>query len=203
MTRSKSPTRCNSVTEFILPLMSIVQCVSSVMSLIIRNLKCIWASGLQTLVETASGAVWVPTQTAPRAVSTSVCKPEAQIQLRFLMMCDITLETRWTIDISGIINSVTELHLVGDLLLALKKIFICTLLLLCGWIFRMYRWYALLTYMTVVNAYFTLYYFYIFVCFVTCSTPYCLVTVSGIHGMYIVLYCIVLYCKHVTDMVRC
>jgi len=47
--------------------------------------------------------------------------------------------------------------------------------------------YVLLTYMTVINAYFTLYYFYIFVCFMTCSTSYCLVTVSGIHGMYIVL----------------
>jgi len=31
------------------------------------------ASGLHTLVETAHG----PTQTAPRVVSTSVCKPEA------------------------------------------------------------------------------------------------------------------------------
>jgi len=51
--------------------------------------------------------------------------------------------------------------------------------------------YILLTYMTVVNVYFTLY-FYIFVCFMTCSTSYCLVTVSGIHGMYIVLYCIVM-----------
>ena len=28
----------------------------------------------------------------------------------------------------------------------------------------------------------------------TCCTSYCLVTVSGILGMYIVLYCIVLYC---------
>jgi hypothetical protein len=92
------------------------------MSLIIRNLNCICASGLQTLVETARGAVWVGTvftQMAPRAISTSVCKPEAQIQLRFLMMSDITLETCWTIDISGIINSVTELHLVGDLLLVI------------------------------------------------------------------------------------
>jgi hypothetical protein len=35
----------------------------------------------------------VPTQTAPRADAASVCKPEAQIQLRFLMMSDITLET--------------------------------------------------------------------------------------------------------------
>jgi hypothetical protein len=35
------------------------------------------ASGLHTLVETARGAVCVPTQTAPQAVSTSVCKPEA------------------------------------------------------------------------------------------------------------------------------
>jgi hypothetical protein len=98
------------VTEFIIPLMSIVQHVSSVMSLIIRNLNCIWASGLQMLVEPAHGAVWVgiPTQMAPRAVSTSVCKPEAQIQLRFLMMSDITLDTCWTIDISGIINSVTS-----------------------------------------------------------------------------------------------
>jgi len=34
------------------------------------------ASGLHTLLETARGAV--PTQTAPRAVSTSVCKPEAE-----------------------------------------------------------------------------------------------------------------------------
>jgi hypothetical protein len=49
--------------------------------------------------------------------TTSVCKQEAQIQLRFLMMSDITLEICCTIDISGIINSVTELHLVGDLLL--------------------------------------------------------------------------------------
>ena len=32
---------------------------------------------------------------------------------------------------------------------ALKLCFICTLLLLCGWIFCMYRWYVLLTYMTV------------------------------------------------------
>jgi hypothetical protein len=40
MTRSKSP-KCNSVTEFIIPLMSIVQHVSSVTSLIIRNLNCI------------------------------------------------------------------------------------------------------------------------------------------------------------------
>jgi hypothetical protein len=103
--------------EFIMPLMSIVQRVSSFMSLIIRNLNCIWASGLQTLVETARGAVWM----APRAVSASVCKPEAQIQLRFLMMSDITLETRWTIDISKIINSVTELHLVGDLLLVILR----------------------------------------------------------------------------------
>jgi hypothetical protein len=110
-TRNKSPTRCNSVTEFIIPLMSIVQHVSSVMSLIIRNLNRIWASGLQTLVETARGAVWVGT----------VCKPEAQIQLRFLMMSDITLETRWTIDISEIINSITELHLVGDLLLVILR----------------------------------------------------------------------------------
>jgi hypothetical protein len=54
---------------------------------------------------------WVPTQTAPRADSASVCKPEAQIQLRFLMMSDIALETCWTIDVCGIINSVTELHL--------------------------------------------------------------------------------------------
>ena len=37
------------------------------------------ASGLHTLVKTARGAVCrpVPTQTAQRAVSTSVCKPEA------------------------------------------------------------------------------------------------------------------------------
>jgi len=28
----------------------------------------------------------------------------------------------------------------------------------------------------------------------TCSTSYCVVTVSGIHEMYIVSYCIVLYC---------
>jgi hypothetical protein len=122
MTRSKTPTRCNSVTEFIIPLMSVVQHVSSVMSFIIRNLNSIWASGLQMLVETARGAVQVPTRTAPRAVSTSVCKPEAQIQLRFQMMSEITLETCWTIDISGIINSVTELHLVGVLLLVLKTV---------------------------------------------------------------------------------
>jgi hypothetical protein len=50
----------------------------------------------------------------------SVCKPEALIQLRFLMMSDITLETylkywrKWNNK-----NSVTELHLVGDLLLAI------------------------------------------------------------------------------------
>jgi hypothetical protein len=43
----------------------------------------------------------------------------AQIQLRLLMMSDITLETCWNIDISGLINSVTELHLVGDLLLVI------------------------------------------------------------------------------------
>jgi hypothetical protein len=34
-------------------------------------------------------------------------------------MSVITLETCWTIDISGITNSVTELHLVGDLLLVI------------------------------------------------------------------------------------
>jgi hypothetical protein len=56
----------------------------------------------------------VGTQTAPGADSASVCKPEAQIQLRFLMMRDIALETCWTIDVCGIINSVTELHLVGN-----------------------------------------------------------------------------------------
>jgi hypothetical protein len=62
----------------------------------------------------------VPTQTAPRAVSTSVCKPEALIQLGFLMMSDIMLETclnywrKWNNK-----NSVTELHLVGDLLLVI------------------------------------------------------------------------------------
>jgi hypothetical protein len=81
MTTSKSPIRCNSVMEFIIPLTSIVQHVSSVMSLIIRNLNCIWASGLRTPVETARDAVWVGTQTASRAVSTSVCKPEAPIHL--------------------------------------------------------------------------------------------------------------------------
>jgi hypothetical protein len=92
------------------------------MSLIIRNPNCIRASGLQTLVETARGAIWVPTQTAPRAVSTSVCKPEALIQLRFPMMSDITLETclnywrKWNNK-----NSVTGLHLVVDLLLVILR----------------------------------------------------------------------------------
>jgi hypothetical protein len=46
------------------------------------------------------------------------------------MMSDITLETCWTIDISGIINSVTELHLVGDLLLIILR---CTV----PWIFNL------------------------------------------------------------------
>jgi hypothetical protein len=31
------------------------------MSLIIRNLNCIWACGLQTLVEPARGAAWAGT----------------------------------------------------------------------------------------------------------------------------------------------
>jgi hypothetical protein len=53
-------------------------------------------------------------QTAPRVDAASVFKPEAQIQLRFLMMSDITLVTCWTIDVCGIINSVTELHFVGN-----------------------------------------------------------------------------------------
>ena len=63
-----------------------------------------------------------------------------------------------------------------------------------GWIFCVYRWYVLPAYMTVVNVYFTLYCFYIFVCLITCCTFYCLVTVSGIPGMYSALYCNVLYC---------
>ena len=42
-----------------------------------------------------------------------------------------------------------------------------------------------------VNVYFTTILFYISVFFMTCSTSYCFVTVSGINGMYI---CIVLYC---------
>jgi len=54
--------------------------------------------------------------------------------------------------------------------------------------------------MTVVNLYFTLYYFYIFVRFMTYSTSCCLVMVSGIHGMYIVLYCIVsILCMQLSD----
>jgi hypothetical protein len=50
--------------------------------------------------------------------------------------------------------------------------------------------------MTVINVCFTLYYFYIFLCLMTCSTSYCLVTVSGIPGMYSALYCIVLLYKY-------
>jgi hypothetical protein len=46
---------------FIIPLTSIVRHVSSVMSLILRNLNCIRAAGLRTLLETARGAVWVET----------------------------------------------------------------------------------------------------------------------------------------------
>ena len=71
--------------------------------------------------------------------------------------------------------------------MTLKK-FICALLLLCGWIFRMCRLYVFLTYMTVVNVYFTLYIFIYLYVFMTCFTSYCPVTVSGIHGIYIVLY---------------
>jgi hypothetical protein len=59
MTSSNHQQRCNSVTEFIIPHTSIVQHVSSAMSLIIRNLNCIWASGLKTLAESALGVVWV------------------------------------------------------------------------------------------------------------------------------------------------
>ena len=50
------------------------------------------ASGLHTLVETARGAVWVGT---PQAY----VNQKLQIQLRFLMMSDITLETCWTINV--------------------------------------------------------------------------------------------------------
>ena len=58
-----------------------VQHVSSVMSLIIRNLNCTcsywftYACGDRPWCRLIGN--WVPTQTAPRAVSTSVCKPEA------------------------------------------------------------------------------------------------------------------------------
>jgi len=59
----------------------IVQHVSSVMSLIIRSLNCIcsfwftYACGDRPWYRLSGNLV--PTQTAPRAVSTSVCKPEA------------------------------------------------------------------------------------------------------------------------------
>ena len=69
------------------------------------------ACGLHTLVETARGAVWVGTglgivPVVVDQVVTCVCvSPQAyvnqklQIQLRFLMMSDITLETCWTINV--------------------------------------------------------------------------------------------------------
>jgi len=62
------------------------------------------ASGLHMLVETARGAVWVGTGQFPlrrhhgRSPQAYV-NHKLQIQLRFLMMYDITLETCWTINV--------------------------------------------------------------------------------------------------------
>jgi hypothetical protein len=73
----------------------------------------------------------VPTQTAPRVDAASICKPEAQIQLRFLIMSDMALETCWTIDVCRIINSVTELHLVGNYTSLRFFSFLITFLFFC------------------------------------------------------------------------
>ena len=73
------------------------------MSLIIRNSTVFAASGLHTLVETARGAVWVATVLGivPVVIDQVVTyvNQKLQIQLRFLMMSDITLETCWTINV--------------------------------------------------------------------------------------------------------
>jgi len=77
------------------------------------------ASGLHTHVVTAHSQVWVgtvPTQTWLRAVTTCVCKPEAANTVGApddeRRTARNMLSFQWT---SGIINSVTRLHLVGYL----------------------------------------------------------------------------------------
>jgi hypothetical protein len=63
---------------------SIVQHASSVMSFIIRNLNCIWASGLQTLAASALGAVWVAFRALCRSSSgtSTVFEPLVYKRLR-------------------------------------------------------------------------------------------------------------------------
>ena len=68
------------------------------------------------------------------------------------------------------------------------KILECTLLLLCGWIFHMYRWYVLLT---IWLCECILHCNICIVCmFMTCSTSYCLVTLKDlwIEYMYVCMY---------------
>ena len=63
-----------------------------------------------------------------------------------------------------------------------KKMFKCTLLLLCGWTFHMYRWYVLLN---VWLRKCILHCNIFIVCmFMTCSTSYCLVTVKDLLNVY-------------------
>jgi hypothetical protein len=61
----------------------------------------------------------------------------------------------------------------------------------------MYR-YVLLTYMTVVNVYFTLYYFYVFACLWHVPRPIVLWQSQG--SMECILYCIVFYCINNKNM---
>jgi hypothetical protein len=69
---------------------------------------------------------------------------------------------------------------------ALIKGFKCTLLLLCGWIFHMYRWYVLLTLWLCKCI---LHCNIFIVCmFTTSSTSYCLVTLKDLWNIYIYIY---------------
>jgi len=79
---------------------------------------------------------------------------------------------------------------------ALKFFFICTLLFLCGWIFLHVQMICITDLYDCVNSHTVtiLYVLFAFVCFLTCSTSYCLVTASGIHGMCVYIYIYIYIC---------